>query len=46
MKKYIYIIIALISFSISSQEKGYWICWNFTVDSQNEAEELVSALDD
>ena len=46
MKKYIYVIIALISFSISAQDKGYWICWNFTVDSQTEAEELVLALDD
>ena len=44
MKKYI-LILLLTSFFVQSQEKAYWGCFNFSVDNNSDAEELVEAMD-
>ena len=33
------------SFNLSAQDKSYWMCFNFSVEKQSDATDLVSAVD-
>ena len=45
MKKILIIFTILISFNLSAQDKSYWMCFNFSVEKQSDATDLVSAVD-
>ena len=45
MKKIIILFTIIISINLSAQEKPYWICFNFSVDKQSDATDLVNAVD-
>ena len=44
MKNILIIFTFIFSVSLSSQDKVYWMCFNFAVEKQSEATELVEAL--
>ena len=45
MKNILIIFTFIFSVSLSSQDKAYWMCFNFAVEKQSEATELVEAVD-
>ena len=44
-KNILFILLMFLSVSMFSQEKGYWACFNFSVEKQSDAKELVDAMD-
>lgn len=44
-KSILFTLFMFISVSMFSQEKGYWICYNFSVEKESDANELVTAMD-
>ena len=45
MKKILILFTILMSFNLSAQDKSYWMCFNFSVEKQSDATDLVSAVD-
>ncbi len=45
MKKIILLLVLITSINLSAQDKSYWMCYNFSVDNQTDAKELVAAVD-
>ena len=45
MKKIIVFIVLITSINLFSQEKSYWMCYNFSVEKESDATELVEAID-
>ncbi len=45
MKKILILFVLLTSINLSAQDKSYWMCYNFSVDNQTDAKELVNAVD-
>ena len=44
-KNILFTLLMLVSVTMFSQEKGYWACFNFSVEKQSDAKELVDAMD-
>ena len=45
MKKIILLLVLITSINLSAQDKSYWMCYNFSVEKESEATELVEAID-
>ena len=44
-KSILFTLFMFVSVSMFSQEKGYWACFNFSVEKESDAKELVTAMD-